>query len=96
MSRRLISLQLEASVSKFQRKITELAEVVNAAEDNIFAAFCHKIKVDHIRDYEERQLKLSQEESEARLRHDTQIARLRHQYDISISNLFITYLMSLS
>ena len=45
----------------------------------MFAQFCRKIKVSNIREYEERQLKLAQEESEARLRFDNQIARLTHQ-----------------
>lgn len=53
---------------------------MNAAEDEIFSAFCRKIKVSNIREYEERQLKVAQEESEARLRFDNQIARLTHQY----------------
>lgn len=52
---------------------------MNVAEDGVFAAFCRKIKVINIREYEERQLKLAQEESQARLRFDTQIARLTNQ-----------------
>jgi len=46
----------------------------------VFGAFCRQIRVSNIREYEERQLKVAQEESEARLRFDTQIARLTHQY----------------
>lgn len=46
----------------------------------MFAAFCGEIGVSNIREYEERQLKVAQEESEARLRFDTQIARLTHQF----------------
>ena len=72
--------QLESSHNKLQKKIEELSSVVNAAEDKVFSHFCHKIKVKHIREYEERQLKASQDESEARLRFDTQIARLTHQW----------------
>lgn len=75
----MIIWQLESSHKKLQMKIEELASLVNAAEDKIFADFCRKIKVKHIREYEERQLKASQDESEARLRFDTQIARLTHQ-----------------
>ena len=58
----------------------QLSIAVNAAEDGVFAAFCQKIDVSNIREYEERQLKVAQEESQARLRFDTQIARLRNQY----------------
>ncbi|KAF8587801.1 condensin complex subunit SMC1 [Ramaria rubella] len=72
-------VKLESSHNKLQKTIEELTSVINAAEDKVFGAFCRKIKVKHIREYEERQLKASQDESEARLRFDTQIARLTHQ-----------------
>ena len=52
---------------------------MNSAEDGIFAQFCQQIGVSDIREYEQRQLKVAQEESEARLRFETQIARLTHQ-----------------
>ncbi|KAG5644198.1 hypothetical protein DXG03_008861 [Asterophora parasitica] len=60
-------------------QIAELAAIVNAAEDNVFKAFCRKIKVANIREYEERQMKVAQEESKARLQYESQIARLGHQ-----------------
>jgi structural maintenance of chromosome 1 len=72
--------QLQAIYDSLKRKIEELVSTVNDAEDKVFAAFCRQIKVSNIREYEERQLKVAQEESEARLRFDTQIARLTHQY----------------
>ncbi|KAG6813644.1 hypothetical protein H0H92_008881 [Tricholoma furcatifolium] len=59
--------------------IEELAATVNAAEDGIFKTFCRKIGVANIREYEERQLKVAQEESKARLQFEAQIARLGHQ-----------------
>jgi len=61
-------------------KIEELQSIIFIAEDGVFQAFCRQIRVSNIREYEERQLKVAQEESEARLRFDTQIARLTHQY----------------
>lgn len=75
----MIDSKVESSHNKLQKKIEELASVVNIAEDRIFGDFCRKIKVKDIREYEQRQLKASQDESEARLRFDTQIARLTHQ-----------------
>ena len=57
-----------------------LSATVNEAEDEVFAQFCRKIGVENIREYEEQQLKVAQEESQARLRFDTQIARLTNQY----------------
>jgi structural maintenance of chromosome 1 len=60
-------------------QISELAATVNEAEDGVFEAFCRKIKVSNIREYEERQMKVAQEESRARLQYETQISRLTHQ-----------------
>jgi structural maintenance of chromosome 1 len=61
-------------------QIGELSATVNAAEDDVFGAFCRKIKVSNIREYEERQMKVAQEESRARLQYETQISRLTHQF----------------
>ncbi|KAF8869575.1 cohesin complex subunit psm1 [Gymnopilus junonius] len=67
--------------ANLQARIEQFLTVINAAEDGLFAPFCQKIGVINIREYEERQLKLAQEESQARLRFDTQIARLTNQYN---------------
>ncbi|KAF8214101.1 condensin complex subunit SMC1 [Mycena galopus ATCC 62051] len=77
----------QATYDALQKQITELSETINDAEDATFAAFCRKIKVANIREYEERQLKVAQEESEARLRFDNQIARLTHQSDFENETL---------
>jgi structural maintenance of chromosome 1 len=69
-------------LDKLCEQVQHLASVVDAAEDQVFGAFCREIGVANIRDYEARQLKLAQEESEARLRFETQIARLTHLYDM--------------
>ncbi|KAG6820541.1 hypothetical protein H0H93_015712 [Arthromyces matolae] len=61
------------------KKIAELTTIVNAAEDGVFKVFCERINIAHIREYEERQLKLAQEESKARLQFEAQLARLGHQ-----------------
>lgn len=71
---------MTTSHTKLQKRIKELTDIVDATEDQIFRGFCRKVQVSHIREFEERQLKASQEESELRLRFDTQIARLNHQY----------------
>ncbi|KIM37018.1 hypothetical protein M413DRAFT_448746 [Hebeloma cylindrosporum] len=70
-----------------QDRVGQLSIAVNAAEDGVFAAFCQKIGVSNIREYEERQLKVAQEESQARLRFDTQIARLRNQAEFENEGL---------
>ncbi|KDR79797.1 hypothetical protein GALMADRAFT_241878 [Galerina marginata CBS 339.88] len=73
--------------SNLQKRIEELSSIINAAEDGIFASFCRKIRVANIREYEERQLKVAQEESQARLRYDTQIARLTNQAEFENEGL---------
>jgi structural maintenance of chromosome 1 len=73
-------IQAQTTYTSLKEKIEELAYTVNSAEDQLFASFCQQINVPNIREYEERQLKVAQEESEARLRFDKQIARLTHVY----------------
>ena len=72
--------QVHTTHTGLQGRVEHLSIAVNAAEDGVFAAFCQNIGVSNIREYEERQLKVAQEESQARLRFDTRIARLRNQY----------------
>ena len=68
--------------------------MVHEAEDDVFDTFCQRIGVQNIREYEERQMKVAQEESQARLRFDTQIARLTHQYVFSfLSEQYFDYLI---
>ncbi|CAK5262899.1 unnamed protein product [Mycena citricolor] len=64
-----------------EAQITRLSNVINQAEQSTFAAFCRKIEVENIREFEERQLKVAQEESEVRLRFENQMARLTHQIE---------------
>ncbi|KAK0449845.1 condensin complex subunit SMC1 [Desarmillaria tabescens] len=73
--------KVQSAYDNLQGQIANLKSSINTAEDRVFSSFCRKIKVSHIREYEERQLKVAQEESEARLRYDSQIARLTHQRD---------------
>lgn len=63
-------------------RIDGVTKIIDDAERGVFAEFCEEIGVDNIREYEERQLKVAQQESEARLRYDTQIRRLTTQYVI--------------
>lgn len=80
MDRTEFESQAQATYDALFSKIQELQLTVFAAEDDVFDTFCRQIGVPNIRQYEERQMKVAQEESEARLRFDTQIARLTHQY----------------
>nr|GAT51561.1 condensin complex subunit SMC1 [Mycena chlorophos] len=82
--------ELKAAQAKFDElhaQIERLTTTIHKAEDGTFAAFCRKIKVANIREYEERQMKVAQEESEARLRFDNQIMRLTHQLEYETDSL---------
>jgi structural maintenance of chromosome 1 len=71
--------QAQKAVDNQNAKVEELASQVNAADDEIFADFCRRIRVANIREYENVQLKAAQEENDALLKYKTQIARLEHQ-----------------
>ncbi|KAF8840540.1 RecF/RecN/SMC protein [Paxillus ammoniavirescens] len=80
----------QSAHSTLTSRISALQSVIDEAEHGIFASFCAKIGVSHIREYEERQLKVAEEESQARLRYDQQIARLTHQSQFEEEQLQLT------
>ena len=63
---------MEAEISSKQR-------VVFSAEDKIFAAFCAKIGVENIRDYEDNQLKRAKETSEKQLELSSRLSKLTNE-----------------
>ncbi len=69
----------KTELEKLQRKMSALETVVNREEDRIFAAFCRRIGVENIREYEERQVRLMERQSDAKLQFESQLARLNHQ-----------------
>lgn len=69
--RRAVTLAVDRAAS--------LSAVVDKADDETFSAFCKKIKVADIREYEDVQLRLAKEENEALESFTTQQARIRHQ-----------------
>lgn len=80
----------QAAHTTLTAQIAALRAVVDEAENGVFASFCTKIGVKDIREYEERQLKVAEEESQARLRYDQQIARLTHQARFEEEQLQVT------
>ncbi|KAN0065181.1 Structural maintenance of chromosomes protein 1 [Thecaphora frezii] len=69
----------QAELQKLQNQMSSLETKVNGEEDRVFAQFCRRIGVANIREYEERQVRLMQQQSDARLQFDSQLARLTHQ-----------------
>lgn len=80
----------ENAHSTLTSRIAALQDVIGEAEDGIFTSFCAKIGVRNVREYEERQLKVAEEESQARMRYDQQIARLTHQAQFEQEQLQLT------
>lgn len=77
-------LQAQKSYDEVASKIASLRSVVDEAEDDIFADFCRRIGATDVREYENRQLKVAQEEQEAKMRFETQLKRLQHQCVLSL------------
>lgn len=68
-----------AELEAVDEKIATLEETIDEAEASIFTAFCRKIKVANIRDFEDTQLKQSLEDNASTLKFTTVINKLNHQ-----------------
>ncbi|KAJ9105029.1 hypothetical protein QFC19_003660 [Naganishia cerealis] len=75
------------AVNNQNAKVEELASQVNAVDDGIFVDFCRRIRVANIREYENEQLKVAQEQNDALLKFRSQIARLEHQLKFETAQL---------
>ncbi|KAI0692899.1 cohesin complex subunit psm1 [Cytidiella melzeri] len=82
--------QAQSAHETLRERIEALREVIDEAESDVFGGFCTTVGVDNIRTFEERQLKLAEQESAARLQFDTQIARLTHQSQFEEQQLHAT------
>ncbi|BGP39995.1 Structural maintenance of chromosomes protein 1 [Rhodotorula kratochvilovae] len=71
--------QLERELDQLEEEAATHREVIEREEDAIFAAFCARIGVADIREYEEKQLRSAQEDNAQMLKFDTQLLRLNHQ-----------------
>ncbi|CAK9295634.1 unnamed protein product [Gordionus sp. m RMFG-2023] len=61
--------------------ITEIRDKMNTVEDEVFSDFCKVIKVDNIRQYEEKELRAQQEKANKRLEFENQKAKLQNQLE---------------
>lgn len=73
--------QLEESMRKREEQIKSLKNAQNTIEDNIFANFCASIGVENIRQYEERELRASQERDRRKLEFENQKNRIMSRLD---------------
>lgn len=75
----MVSLQGASEAEAIEGKLSAVKDVVDAAEDEIFAEFCETIGVAHIREYEDTQLRLQQEGSEEQAKFTILLKRLNTQ-----------------
>lgn len=73
--------QLEEEMRKQAAKVDELQEAQNGVEDRVFADFCASIGVDNIRQYEERELRVTQERDKKKLELENQRSRLENRIE---------------
>jgi structural maintenance of chromosome 1 len=69
----------QAAVKNIEDQLAGLEQILNDADDEVFAEFCESIEVDSIRDYEDVQLRMAREEDAALEKFTTQKARIGHQ-----------------
>ncbi|XP_054718962.1 structural maintenance of chromosomes protein 1A-like [Uloborus diversus] len=72
---------LEDRMKEREGKIQEVKESMNTVEDRVFADFCKSIGVENIRQYEERELRASQEREKKRLEFENQKNRITNRLE---------------
>ncbi|XP_077485718.1 structural maintenance of chromosomes 1 isoform X2 [Amblyomma americanum] len=77
--------KLEEEMRTREAQVDELREAQNGIEDRVFADFCASIGVDNIRQYEERELRATQERDKKKLEFENQKSRIvnRLEYERS-------------
>lgn len=68
-------------MEKREEHIQEIKENMNNVEDKVFAAFCRRLGVNNIRQYEERELVMQQERARKRAEFEQQIDAINTQLD---------------
>ncbi len=73
--------ELEGVIRDKESEIEEIKEKMNTVEDRIFKKFCDQIGVNNIRQYEERELKTSQDREKKKMELENQINRISNQLE---------------
>merc|ERR1719402_484422 len=72
---------IEATMRKREQQIETTKDKMNTVEDRVFSAFCKKIGVANIRQYEERDLRTQQDRAKKKLEFENQINRVSTQLE---------------
>ncbi|XP_031207586.1 structural maintenance of chromosomes protein 1B isoform X2 [Mastomys coucha] len=78
---------LSEGINKQQQKIEEFQDKIDKVEDDIFQDFCEEIGVENIREFENKHIKLQQENDQKRLEFEKQKTRLNIQLEYSRNQL---------
>ncbi|KAH8417963.1 hypothetical protein KR222_009416 [Zaprionus bogoriensis] len=73
--------EIERRMQDREEHIQEIKENMNNVEDKVFAAFCRRLGVKNIRQYEERELVMQQERARKRAEFEQQIDAINTQLD---------------
>ncbi|EDW81202.1 uncharacterized protein Dwil_GK11152 [Drosophila willistoni] len=73
--------EIERRMQDREEHIQEIKENMNNVEDKVFAAFCRRLGVKNIRQYEERELVMQQERARKRAEYEQQIDGINTQLD---------------
>ncbi|KIR38118.1 cohesin complex subunit psm1 [Cryptococcus deuterogattii 99/473] len=78
---------LSQSAASSEERSAALVEIIEQADDEVFSAFCQRIGVSNIREYEDVQLRIAKEANEAMESFAAQQARVKHQIDFESTQL---------
>ncbi|KAH8381877.1 hypothetical protein KR009_000701 [Drosophila setifemur] len=73
--------EIERRMQNREEHIQEIKENMNNVEDKVFAAFCRRLGVKNIRQYEERELVMQQERARKRAEFEQQMDSINSQLD---------------
>lgn len=72
-------MQLKSAIARRSEEIQKLEKRINTIVDRIYKDFSESVGVKNIREYEEEQLKASQEMYERKLSLSNQMSKLKYQ-----------------
>ncbi|ODN84648.1 hypothetical protein L202_00553 [Cryptococcus amylolentus CBS 6039] len=75
------------AVTSIEQRSSALTDRIKEADNAVFGAFCEKIGVTDINEYEDVQLRIANEANEAMEEFAAQKARVKHQIDFEVSQL---------
>ncbi|XP_043266990.1 structural maintenance of chromosomes protein 1A-like [Venturia canescens] len=72
---------IEKIIAEREREIRDIKDKMNNVEDEVYGDFCKRIGVSSIRQYEERELHLHQEQAQKRMEFENQCNRIQTQLE---------------